>query len=360
MSTEETASPIRMDHHSAHATPTHSLSALPSTSAFHANGKDSYHERDRSSTRSISGPGSGMGIGGTPKPNRTASSSRSMRKVSEKALTGLGTPSSGMTPTTSSNQPLPPIPPVPAAIQSPRTRYRHTPHLPHGPAENAPPTVMYWSKAPVWGHLPTRNMRAHTVTLVDSIAWVYGGCDDRTCWKDVWCFDVETFQWTHPEMTGDLPPPCRAHTATLVDRRIFVFGGGEGATYFNSLYILDTITRRWHHVKPTTGALPPPRRAHTTVLYQNCLYVFGGGTGERPLNDVWCMDVSVPIEKMHWEEIIITEGPQPGPRGYHTANLVTNMMVVMGGSDGRGSFNDVWVLNMGLFCLRSEAHYPSG
>ena len=43
-------------------------------------------------------------------------------------------------------------------------------------------------------------------------------------------------------MLGDLPPPCRAHTAILVDRKLFIFGGGEGPTYYNDLYILDTST----------------------------------------------------------------------------------------------------------------------
>jgi hypothetical protein len=46
---------------------------------------------------------------------------------------------------------------------------------------------------------------------------------------------TETFQWTHPLLTGDVPPPCRAHTATLVNgKRIFIFGGGEGPTYYNT------------------------------------------------------------------------------------------------------------------------------
>ena len=35
-------------------------------------------------------------------------------------------------------------------------------------------------------------MRAHTVTLVENIAWLFGGCDDKGCAKDVWTFDVGT------------------------------------------------------------------------------------------------------------------------------------------------------------------------
>lgn len=244
-----------------------------------------------------------------------------------------------------------------------RPKIRTVPHLPHGPAEPAPPTLMYWSRAPVYGHLPSRSMRAHTVTLVENTAWLFGGCDDKGCAKDVWIFDVgasvslvpctpllihrfaETFQWSHPEMTGDLPPPCRAHTATLVDRRIFIFGGGEGPSYYNSLYIIDTVSRKWTHTNPPEP-LPLPRRAHTTVLYRNKLYIFGGGNGVKALNDVWSLDTSVPVERMRWE-LLKTHGEKPGPRGYHTANLVGNIMIVIGGSDGRDCFSDIWVLNLG-------------
>lgn len=33
-------------------------------------------------------------------------------------------------------------------------------------------------------------MRAHSVTMVDHTAWLFGGCDDKGCWKDVWCFNT--------------------------------------------------------------------------------------------------------------------------------------------------------------------------
>jgi Rab9 effector protein with kelch motifs len=92
--------------------------------------------------------------------------------------------------------------------------------------------------------------------------------------------------------------------------------------------------------------MPLPRRAHTAVLYKHKLYIFGGGNGVKALNDVWSLDTSVPVEKMRWEKVL-TIGSRPGPRGYHTANLVGNIMIVVGGSDGRDCFADIWVLNLG-------------
>lgn len=158
---------------------------------------------------------------------------------------------------------------------------------------------------------------------------------------------AETMQWTHPEMQGDIPPPCRAHTATLVDRRIVVFGGGEGPVYYNDVYILDTLHRRWTHVVfPDSMTIPPPRRAHTAVYYRGRVWVFGGGNGMEALNDVWTLEVTSNVEKIRWVQVE-TRGKKPMPRGYHTANLVGNVMVVVGGSDGRECFSDIWCLNLG-------------
>ncbi|CDO70419.1 hypothetical protein BN946_scf184999.g60 [Trametes cinnabarina] len=199
------------------------------------------------------------------------------------------------------------------------------------------------------------GLRAHTVTLVDNVAWLFGGCDERTCWRDLFCFNTgrsETMQWTHPQVRGKIPKPCRAHSATLVDRKIFVVGGGEGLDYYNDVYVLDTVTREWHHPLSSdtpeaerTCPFPPPRRAHTSVFYKNKLWIFGGGNGTHALNDVWALDLSGGLDRLRWEEVH-THGKKPSERGYHTANLIGSVMVVVGGSDGKQCFSDIWCLNL--------------
>jgi len=147
-------------------------------------------------------------------------------------------------------------------------------------------------------------------------------------------------------MQGDLPPPCRAQSATLVGRKIVIIGGGEGASYYNSVFVFDIPSRRWSRPTFTSGDVPPPRRAHTTVLYQNKIWVFGGGNGLQALNDVWTLDVGGSLDRMRWEQVAISGRKRPSPRGYHTANLVQNIMIVVGGSDGRECFQDIWCLNL--------------
>lgn len=74
---------------------------------------------------------------------------------------------------------------------NPVPKFRANPRLPHEKdVESVPSTVMYWSRAPVWGTVPMRTMRAHTVTLVDTTIWLFGGCDDKENARDIYCFDI--------------------------------------------------------------------------------------------------------------------------------------------------------------------------
>jgi hypothetical protein len=76
------------------------------------------------------------------------------------------------------------------------------------------------------------------------------------------------------------------------------------------------------------------------------MIVFGGGNGNRALNDVHALDVS-DINRLEWTKIEC-EGVPPISRGYHTSNLVGNKMVVYGGSDGAHCFDDLHVLDLGM------------
>lgn len=221
---------------------------------------------------------------------------------------------------------------------------RAHPQLPH--AENvkpAPPPAMYWSKVPVHGSVPRRSFRAHSACLSDEMLWLFGGCDAKGCFRDLWCFDCETMCWSKPKVTGDLPPARRAHSCTIVDKRLFVFAGGDGPYYFNDLYVFDTVSLRW--TKPDVFGQPPsPRRAHTSNYYNGQLIIFGGGNGVGALNDVYSLDLT-DFDRLEWRKIEC-KGKVPIGRGYHTSNIVDGKLIVIGGSDGHMSFDDIHILKL--------------
>ncbi|KAK1690388.1 kelch domain-containing protein [Colletotrichum godetiae] len=234
-------------------------------------------------------------------------------------------------------------------------------HIPFPPLQDpktapdvppAPSSGMYWSRAPVSG-APHTSLRAHTTTLVGSNIFVFGGCDSRACFNELYVFDADAFYWSVPHVTGEIPVPLRAMTCTAVGKKLVIFGGGDGPAYYNDIYVLDTTNFRWHRPKIVGDRVPSKRRAHTACLYKNGIYIFGGGDGVRALNDVWRLDVS-DMNKMSWKLVSGPErAPPPGvretrpkPRGYHTANMVGSKLIIFGGSDGGECFNDVWVYDV--------------
>ncbi|KAK3943678.1 hypothetical protein QBC46DRAFT_376782 [Diplogelasinospora grovesii] len=223
----------------------------------------------------------------------------------------------------------------------------------------APSSGMYWSRAPVSGSAHT-PLRAHTTTIVGSNVYVFGGCDSRACFNDLYVLDADAFYWSTPHVVGEIPAPLRAMTCTAVGKKLVIFGGGDGPAYYNDVYVLDTVNFRWSRPRILGDKVPSKRRAHTACLYKNGIYVFGGGDGVRALNDIWRLDVS-DVNKMSWKLISSAEtgngpgnnspvginGPgRPKARGYHTANMVGSKLIIYGGSDGGECFNDVWVYDV--------------
>lgn len=220
----------------------------------------------------------------------------------------------------------------------------------------APASGMYWSRAPTSGASHTA-LRAHTTTLIGSNIYVFGGCDSRSCFNELYVFDADAFYWSCPHVVGDIPLPLRAMTCTAVGKKLIVFGGGDGPAYYNDVYVLDTVNFRWTRPK-ISGTPPSKRRAHTACLYRNGIYIFGGGDGIRALNDVWRLDVA-DVHKMSWKLISAPSSSsekegrdspavesKPKARGYHTANMVGSKLIIFGGSDGGECFRDVWVFDV--------------
>ncbi|TAQ83918.1 hypothetical protein B7494_g7761 [Chlorociboria aeruginascens] len=246
-------------------------------------------------------------------------------------------------------------------------------HIPFPPLPNprtapdvqpAPASGMYWSRAPVSGS-PYISLRAHTTTAIGSNIYVFGGCDARSCFNELYVLDADAFYWSTPYVCGDIPMPLRAMTCTAVGKKLIIFGGGDGPAYYNDVYVLDITNFRWSKARVGGDKVPSKRRAHTACLYKNGIYVFGGGDGVRALNDVWRLDVA-DTSKMSWKLISapttstpssssssIDDPTKPKARGYHTANMVGSKLIIFGGSDGGECFRDVWIFDVETLAFSS-------
>ncbi|KAM3861873.1 LOW QUALITY PROTEIN: tRNA wybutosine-synthesizing protein 4 [Diretmus argenteus] len=190
----------------------------------------------------------------------------------------------------------------------------------------------------------------HTVTsLPGGGAVVYGGrssplnpirsllrvtidsCGPRDCLGSE---EQDTVNLCVKEMacTGDSPQPRWRHTATRLSHRgkdfLFVFGGrNESQAVQGDSYFLCLHQQHWTEI-PVEGTAPEARLSHSACSYQGGVVVFGGlGRGGVPLGDT---AVLRPTDRgFHWARLEVQ--PPPIPRYSHSAHVIGERMVVVGG-----------------------------
>ena len=109
------------------------------------------------------------------------------------------------------------------------------------------------------------------------------------------------------------------------------FDGTTGGFVRN---FLDSLIIQW--TQATASASFSTRRGHTSVVFNNKMWVIGGYTGSSNLNDVWYSS-----DGATWTRA--TASASFSKRRHHTAVVFDNKMWVIGGYDNGGAnLNDVW------------------
>lgn len=158
--------------------------------------------------------------------------------------------------------------------------------------------------------------------------------------------------WDSLPLSGEGEVPRRAgHSATrLPDGRILMFGGVDGGgRYRNDTFLVDASRCRWLALRGgiTRGAPPKPRAYHSATLVGDRIIIVGGlGSCTWSCKEVY----SLSIDGWVWREHTSTvDGDVPSPRYGHAAASLGNRheLVVYGGGDAEeGRFeSDLAVLD---------------
>ncbi|KAF8499880.1 hypothetical protein F5888DRAFT_1611052 [Russula emetica] len=140
-----------------------------------------------------------------------------------------------------------------------------------------------WTRIVVNGPGPGPGGRFnHTMTLVGSKLFVFGGRSARGRLNDIWALDLNCLRsnpfWEsyEPAPGNEKPLPRACHVSVTTGDRIIIFGGyGDPNTKFNDTWSFNISTRKWTELQ-CTGSIPSPRATHAAVLIDDVMYVFGG------------------------------------------------------------------------------------
>ena len=107
----------------------------------------------------------------------------------------------------------------------------------------------------------------------------------------------------------------------------------------------DGLAQSWEKLRPTTAAAPAARYNATAIFddYARNIVIFGGRNSDGNFNDVWCFN----LDTLIWREITPADTIQPAKRFGHDAvydPIGRNMLVWSG--QGTAFFNDLWAFHL--------------
>jgi hypothetical protein len=180
--------------------------------------------------------------------------------------------------------------------------------------------------------------------------WVIGGGDGNGMYfNDVW-YSANGADWTQATPSAAFSPRAY-HTSVVFDNKMWVIGGVEiDGTYLTDVWY-STNGADWTQAPPLAAF--PPRAFHTSVVFDNKMWVIGGDVivGTDDIEGTYYNDSWFSRDGATWTEApaSVPPGQMLPARSYHTSVVFDNKMWVIGGdsgtitSDGRSLFfNDVW------------------
>ncbi len=192
----------------------------------------------------------------------------------------------------------------------------------------------------------------YSSVVFDNKIWILGGVFDddddgniSDTKNDVW-FSEDGSTWT--QATSSAAWSVRgAHTSVVFDNKIWVLGGVDDDDDDDNLS--DTKNDVWFSedgstwTQATSSAAWSARALHSSVVFDNKIWVLGGfddddnNPSSSRKNDVWYSE-----DGATWTQE--TSSAAWSARGGHSSVVFDNKIWVLGGNDGSDK-NDVWYLD---------------
>jgi len=196
-----------------------------------------------------------------------------------------------------------------------------------------------------WTEIPHEigGKTEHKCVVYGDALWFVGGYNGHNYTNDVRRFDPHTGISSIVDTTGESFSPRSALTAVVHQNNMYTFGGWNGFTkqWYNDLHVFNFDTKEWREIEGK-GEKPCQRTSHACVVWNNCMYLFAGFSGEQYLNDLHEFDFATET----WRDISHeTRGTKPSPRSRFCAVVHGNSMYLLGGWNKATYFDDFYSYN---------------
>lgn len=111
--------------------------------------------------------------------------------------------------------------------------------------------------------------------------------------NDLISFNIRLKICRQLEVTGKLPHVRANHGSAIIGHNLYIFGGWSGTKRLNDLFTINLQKLQWCQIE-YSGHKPSPRAGMPLINYKNYLMLFGGsGSNSIYLNDLYFFDTCI-------------------------------------------------------------------
>ncbi|MED6135107.1 hypothetical protein PIB30_043076 [Stylosanthes scabra] len=193
------------------------------------------------------------------------------------------------------------------------------------------------------GSIPVART-GQSATLVGSKVILFGGEDmKRKLLNDAHVLDLESMTWDIIKTVQEPPAPRFDHaSAMLGDRYLLIFGGCSHSVFFNDLHLLDMQTMEWSQPQ-IQGDIVSSRAGHAGITIDESWFIVGGGDNRSGCPETLLLNMS----KLVWSVVTVVKQKDPlsseGLSVCSTSIDGEKYLLTFGGYNGRYS-NEVFVM----------------
>lgn len=158
-----------------------------------------------------------------------------------------------------------------------------------------------WISLSIQGLNPGRLYLHGSVFYKDKI-WVFGGKKSNGInSNEIHFYDLKYKLWFHLFFTNNEEKPIPIDSFSLnldLEHKRMVLFGGFNDQYSNEVYFFYFESKNWTKSKKSSRK-PPKRAAHSGVILNSKLWIFGGADSETRFSDLWSFDLENEIWKQY-------------------------------------------------------------
>nr|GFA05391.1 acyl-CoA-binding domain-containing protein 4 [Tanacetum cinerariifolium] len=99
--------------------------------------------------------------------------------------------------------------------------------------------TMTWNVADTIQTPPAPRFDHTAAVHAERYLQIFGGCTHSIFFNDLHVLDLETLEWSQPQIQGDLVSPRAGHAGVAIDENWFIVGGGDNKNGSSETLVMD-------------------------------------------------------------------------------------------------------------------------